>query len=226
MELHQAMRTTFAAREFTDDPLPDPVLYRILDHARFAPSGGNRQGWRVIVVRDAEVRRRLRDLVLPVMRRYLAQVRAGESPYNSVVPSRVTDGAAAALELPPQAFDVIVRAPVLLVIGVDLRVVASFDAGLGRVGVISGASIYPFAWNVLLAARAEGYGGALTTYLAPAEREVQRLLGLPEHVAVAAALPLGRPRQQLTRLRRNPVESFARLERFDGPELRPGSGLP
>jgi len=48
MDLHEAMRTTFAARDFTSDPVPDAALFRILDAARFAPSGGNRQGWRVI----------------------------------------------------------------------------------------------------------------------------------------------------------------------------------
>ena len=52
MELYDAMRTTFAARDFTDDEMPDETLYRILDNARFAPSGGNRQGGRVIVVKD------------------------------------------------------------------------------------------------------------------------------------------------------------------------------
>ncbi len=52
MELYDVMRTTFAAREFTGDPVPDEALFKILDRARFAPSGGNRQGWRVIVVRD------------------------------------------------------------------------------------------------------------------------------------------------------------------------------
>ncbi len=59
MELTEAMHTTFAARDFTDEPISDEMLYRILDHARFAPSGGNRQGWRVIVVRETETRRRL-----------------------------------------------------------------------------------------------------------------------------------------------------------------------
>jgi len=54
MELFDVMRTTFAARDFTDDPLSDETLYRILDNARFAPSGGNRQGTRVIVVRDQD----------------------------------------------------------------------------------------------------------------------------------------------------------------------------
>ncbi len=65
MELYDVMRTTFAVREFTDDPLPDPVLYRILDNARFAPSGGNRQGTHIIVVRDAAVRERLGDAERP-----------------------------------------------------------------------------------------------------------------------------------------------------------------
>ena len=52
MDLYDVMRTTFAAREFTGEPLPDRTLYRILDNARFAPSGGNRQALRIIVVRD------------------------------------------------------------------------------------------------------------------------------------------------------------------------------
>jgi nitroreductase len=65
MDLHDVMRTTFAVREFTDDPLPDPVLYRIVDNARFAPSGGNRQGTHVTVVRDATVRHRLAALNFP-----------------------------------------------------------------------------------------------------------------------------------------------------------------
>ena len=62
MELYEAMRSTFAAREFTADPFPDAVLAKILDQARFAPSGGNRQGWRVIVVREPATKRALGDL--------------------------------------------------------------------------------------------------------------------------------------------------------------------
>ena len=54
MDFVDVARTTFAAREFTDDPVPDDVLYRIFDTARFAPNGGNRQGWKVIVIRDEE----------------------------------------------------------------------------------------------------------------------------------------------------------------------------
>ena len=89
-------------------------------------------------------------------------------------------------------------------------------AELDRVGMTSGASIYPFVWNILLAARHEGYGGVLTTFLTAEEPAVQKLLDLPEHIAVAAAVPLGKPVKQLTKLKREPVESFAMLERWDG----------
>ena len=68
MDLQEAMRTTFACREFTDDLVPDEVLHRILDVARFAPSGGNRQGGHVVVVRDREVRQRLGELCGPTLR--------------------------------------------------------------------------------------------------------------------------------------------------------------
>ncbi|MCH9671503.1 MAG: nitroreductase family protein, partial [Gammaproteobacteria bacterium] len=90
MELYDAMRTTFAARDFTDDPLPDDVLERILEHARFAPSGGNRQGWRVIAVRNPETRKKLVTLAEPAVKRYVAQVKAGENPWNAMHPTQVS----------------------------------------------------------------------------------------------------------------------------------------
>jgi nitroreductase len=219
MDLYEVMRTTFAARELTDDPVDDETLYRILDNARFGPSGGNRQGWRVIVVRDRAKRAALVDLIRPTMQRYFAQIAAGESPWNTIVPSKVTDATAAATQLPPGMLERVVNAPVLLLVAVDLRVVASFDSILPRVGVISGASIYPFVWNILLAARNEGLGGILTTYLAPAESAARRLFGLPDHFAVCALLPIGKPVKQLKRLKRKPVEEFATIDSFSGPTL-------
>ena len=80
METYAAMRTTFAARDFTADPVPDDVLHRILDNARFAPSGGNRQGWHVIVVRDEAKRAALGPLIEPTYRRYLAEVKGWREP--------------------------------------------------------------------------------------------------------------------------------------------------
>jgi nitroreductase len=222
MELYDVMRTTFSAREFTTDPLPDEALYRILDRARFAPSGGNRQGWRVIVVRDARTREGLAAATVPAAKRYAAQVQVGESPWNTIDRTRVDAATIERTPAPPRLIEPVLKAPVVLVIGVDLRVVASMDAELDRVGVISGASIYPFAWNILLAARHEGYGGTITTLTAAREPEVQALLGLPAHVALAAVMPLGRPVKAITKLRRKPVEEFAMLERWGGPPLQPG----
>ena len=85
----------------------------------------------------------------------------------------------------------------------------------------SGASIYPFVWNILLAARNEGFGGVPTTFAVAEEDRVQALLGLPKQFAVAAIVPLGKPVRQFTKLRRNPVESFTRLERWDGDPFEP-----
>ena len=219
MDLLEAMRTTFAAREFTEAPVPDDALARILDDARFAPSGGNRQGWRVIVVREAATKRALAELAVPTMKRYVAQVAAGESPWNTVNPTKLTPAQIEATPVPQRLLDALAKAPVLLVVCVDLSVLASFDSQLGRIGVISGASVYPFVWNVLLAANAEGFGGTLTTFCTGAEPEVQKLLGMPAHFAVAAVLPIGVPVKPLTRLRRKPVAEFAMRERWGGASL-------
>src|ERR1700712_4371656 len=91
MELYDVMRTTGAVRQFTGDPLPDDVLERILDNARFAPSGGNRQGVRVIAVRDLPTRERLAELSVPAAKRYSAQIANGESPWNPLHARRVDD---------------------------------------------------------------------------------------------------------------------------------------
>ncbi|MGH7392849.1 MAG: nitroreductase family protein [Candidatus Rokuibacteriota bacterium] len=222
MELYDVMRTTFAAREFTPDPLPDATLFRIIDHARFAPSGGNRQGWHVIVVREHATREALAALTVPAARRYAAQVQAGESPWNTIDPPTV-DPATIERTVPPgRLTETVLKAAVVLVLCVDLKVVASTDQHLDRVGVISGASVYPFAWNILLAARREGFGGVLTTLAVAQEPKLQELLGIPRHVAVAAVMPLGRPVRQLTRLKRKSVSELVTLERWDGPPLTAG----
>jgi nitroreductase len=222
MELYDVMRTTFSAREFTDDPLPDEVLYKILDNARFAPSGGNRQGWHVIVVRDQTPRKALADLTTPAAKRYVAQVQAGENPWNTIDPTAVDADTIERTSAPARLTEPFLKAAVVLVVCVDLRVVASTDQYLPRVGVISGASIYPFAWNILLAARHEGYGGTITTLTVAEEPRLRELLGLPDHVAVCAVMPLGKPVRQLRRLTRRPVPEFARRERWDGEPLRGG----
>lgn len=214
MDLYDVMRTTGAVREFTGEPLPDEVLERILDNARFAPSGGNHQGTHVIALRDRQTRESLIELTIPAAQRYIAQMRNGEGPWNSLQPCGVDAETIAAVKVPSAS--PLRDADVVLVVCVDLGVVAAFDQYLDRVGVIAGASVYPFVWNILLAAREEGYGGVLTTAAVAEEPRVKELLGIPDNYAIAAILPIGKPVKQVSKLTRKPVAEIATRERFDG----------
>ena len=219
MELYEAMRTTFAARQFTNDDVSNETLCRILENARFAPSGGNRQGWHVIIVRDQQKREQLVPLLKPVIQRYRAQVAAGENPFNTVIPTKITEAEIRQTELPAGFSDPYLKSPVLLLILVDLSVIASMDQALNRIGLVSGASIYPFVWNILLAARNEGLSGTLTTFAAVQEPAVMDMFDVPSQYAVCALLPIGKPVKQLTKLRRNPVSHFATIDTFNGEQF-------
>lgn len=213
----EVLRTAFAAREFTDRPVTDAEVGAILDLARFASSGGNAQGWRVVAIRSAELKREVIDAGLETARRYVAQQQAGERGFSTVVPSAVTDEDVAAIpDAALQGYRNLANAPVLLVIGVDLRLVAAMDRDLDRVGIVGGASVYPFVHNTILAAHARGLGAALTTFATAAESIIKELLGFPDSVAVAAVVPLGYPTRYLTKLTRNPVPTFAHWETWAG----------
>lgn len=227
MDLEEALRATAAIRDFRPDPVPDEVVDRILDTARFAPSGGNRQGWRVIVVHDPGTREQLRDLYLAGWYEYLAQVEAGLVPWAPVTDddaearaiantATVADRAAAG----PGGFaEHLETVPVLLALLADLRVLAAVDKGADRYTFAGAASIYPFAWSVLLAARGEGLGGVITTMPIRREHDVQALLHVPDDVALAAVIALGYPRHQPRHLTRRSVGEFTTVDRFDGPRF-------
>jgi nitroreductase len=216
MELYDVMRTTFAAREYTGEDISDAELYEIFENARFAPSGGNRQGNRVIIIRDPETRAELSKLSEPAAKRYLAQVQADESPWNTIIPPSVSAEAIAATRAPSRLTEPFKTASVVLVFVVDLKLVASMDQDLERIGVVSGGSIYPFVWNVLLATRQAGFGGTITTLAVAEETNLQALLNLPADHAIAAVVPIGKPVKQLTKLKRNSVEDICLREKFDG----------
>ncbi len=224
MELIEALRTTGAVREFTDEPVTDDVLYRLLDVARFAPNGGNRQAWHVIVVKDREVRARLRDLYLENWYQYLAQVSAGLTPWAAVTDRRAEieaissapDLATRAQAGPPGFAERFDHVPVMLVVLADLTKLASVDRDADHYTLVGGASIYPMVWSILLAARHEGLAGVITTMVVRSQHEARAVLGVPGHCVVAAVLALGHPVHQPTMLRRSPVESFVTVDRFDG----------
>jgi nitroreductase len=227
MELRQVMRTTPSTRVFTEDPVPDEVLYEILDDARFAPNGGNRQAWQVIVVRDPTTKRRLAELYELGMREYGGHARIGVVPFVASEafwrnpPDRESQPAidldeARSTPLPTGFPEYLADVPVLLILTLDLTKVSAVDSGLGRLSISTGASIYPFAHNILLAARDRGYGGHVSSVLARQEPEVRKLLNIPEEQVVATMLPLGKPVKEITKLRRIPVEDFTRVETADG----------
>jgi nitroreductase len=226
MELLDGLRTTGAIRDFRSEPVSDEVVHRVLDTARFAPNGGNAQAWRVMVLKDPARRATLRDLYLRGWHLYLAQTAAGLRPWAPITDAAreaqvISDARRAWDDRGPLGdfAEHLDEVPVLLLVVADLRLIAAVDRDLDRYSFIGGASIYPFVWSILLAARDEGLGGVMTTMPVIHEPEVKALFEIPDEYAVAALLALGYPHRQPTRLRRDPVESFATIDRFDGPAL-------
>ena len=213
MGLIAALRTTGAVRRFTDEAVDRTTVAAILDDARFAPSGGNRQPWRVAVVEDRLVRRQMAALMRPVWDEYLAAASGGQTPFNTVAfepPDTIPIGQ------PNELLDRIDHVPVVLAVAADLRRIALMDGQFDRPPITGGASVYPFCWSVLLAARGRGLGGVMTTFLSRVEPTTLAFLGLPSGHALAATIFIGRPEHQMTHLRRAPVDTFTAIDRFDG----------
>jgi nitroreductase len=226
MDLIDTLRSTGAARQFHPDPVEDEVLHRLLDTARFAPSGGNRQGWRVIVVKAVEKRRALRDIYLSGWYEYMAMVTAGLVPWAPVT-DRAAEAKAiekahefreAAEAAPEPGFaESLDTAPALLLVVADLSALAAVDRDLPRYTLAGGASIYPFIWSLLLASRTEGLGGVMTTMPVRREDDVRALFAIPDTCAVAALVVLGRPIAQAKKLKRTPVSDFTWVDGYEGP---------
>ena len=206
MTLEEIMRTNGTCRYYTTDPVDDAVLSRVLDCARWAPTGGNRQPLRFIAVRDAAKKQRLKALYLPLWNHFLDGINAGEKHYDAR-PKLLVDADHFANHLE--------QIPVMLIVCARLADVQPTDAVLDRLSVVGGASIYPAVQNVLLAARAEGLGTALTTLLCAVEPEVKTLLGIPDDVATAAMVTIGWPARPFPRkLKRRPLAEFAYTDTY------------
>ena len=187
--LYEAMSTLRAVRRLRTDPVPEDVLGRVLQAAVWAPSGGNVQPWRVIVVQDAAKRRRLQELYIGPWRRYAVDHQAGIE--------RLTGEARAGQERMMAAADHLAEhlheAPAILVFCFNPGRMAITDAGLDRPSVVGGGSVYPAVQNALLACRAEGLGCTLTTLLCFSELEVKALLDMPDGWYTCAFVPIGYP---------------------------------
>jgi nitroreductase len=185
--LYEAMRTQRAIRRLRPDPIPDDVLHRIFEAATYAPTGGNRQVWRMIAVRDTSTKQQLGRLYAKHWLPYAEN-------FRKTKPDTSGD-AAAAMERTLAAGDHLAanlgNVPVVVIVCFEAYGLAVTDVDQGRIPVVGGGSIYPAVQNLMLAARAEGVGCVLTTLLCISEPEVKKLLNIPEDWATAAMVPLG-----------------------------------
>ncbi len=212
--LHEAMRTLRAVRRLRPDPVPDDVLRRVLDAACQAPTGGNRQPFRIVVVRDRAKMSALGRLYADAWYAYVATHRE----LTKSAPESVRAEGERMLSSGNHLADHFAETPVLLVFCFDPRQMAITDAGLARVSVVGGASIYPAVQNALLACRAEGLGCVLTTLLCGCEDAVRGLLEIPEPWGTAAAIPIGRPlRRGHGPISRRPPEEIAFADTWKSP---------
>ena len=211
MDFRQVIETTGTCRHYRPDPIPDDVLHRVLDGTRWAPTGGNRQGVRFIVVRDAAKRRALKDLYLPLWEQYTS--RATARP-GAPVPRLMADADHMARHLD--------EVPALIVACAQLADILATDRHLDRLTIVGGASVYPSVQNLLLAARAEGLGTALTTLLCAVEPQVKTLLAIPDGIATAALVPIGYPAKGFPKkLARRPLSASCFADAWGAP--LPGS---
>ena len=188
MELYETMRTLRAVRRLRSDPIPEPVLRRVLEAATWAPTGGNVQPWRMLVVRERELKQRLGELYSERWRLYTA----ARQP-----PATISDEARARMLRTYKAGDYLAahfgETPVVVVFCFNPNQMALTDAQQPRPGVVGGGSIYTAVENLLLACRVEGLGCVLTTLLCQCEPEVRSLLSVPDPWYTAAAIPIGYP---------------------------------
>jgi nitroreductase len=216
-ELYELMRCAPSTRRFTDEPVSRETIERVLENARFAPSGGNRQGWRVVVVTDRDKRQRMRELYEGPWDDYMVQT-GGCAALEAGEASGLTPGRLRTLQGADEFAHTFDRVPMHLVICVELGALAIVDSSLDRPSIVGGASVYPFVQNVLLGLRAEALGAAFTTLLTPAEEEVRKLLALPDEVVLAGHISVGhRADPWPQRLTRKPVSDFTFSERYGEP---------
>lgn len=187
--LYETMSTLRAVRKLRSNPIPDDVLNRVFEAATYAPSGGNRQPWRMIAVRQATLKNGLADLY----KTKWAEFAASYKKAFEGLPDEERAKEERTVLAGDYLADHLAEAPVLVVVCFNPKFMAVTDAGLDRISVVGGGSVYPAVENLLLAARAEGLGCVLTTLLCIEEDKVKALLDIPDGWGTAAMIPLGYP---------------------------------
>jgi nitroreductase len=209
-DLYAFLSTTRSIRRISDKPVDDATLERILQAAVWAPSGGNRQPWRMIAVRDRATKQRLSEIYSTEWATYVDfNMKKLEG-----MPEEIVNQAAAGLAIGTALAQNLADIPVVVLFVHDPSALYVTDANFGRSPVVGGASLYPAVQNLLLAARTEGLGGVLTTLLSSREPDVRELIGFPADWGLYAMVPLGYPKGNHGPLRRAPLSEMVKYDRW------------
>ena len=174
INLFDALYSQRAIRYFTDEPVPDETIHRLIEAATKAPSGGNRQGWKFLVIRDQTAK----DVIADYYERAWERAYGSENPNPPDIQSHVRRSA-------DHLARHMAEVPVLIMACIEHE---GEPSSMGR-----GGSIFPAVQNLLLAARGLGLGSCLTSLHKQYEDEIKELLGIPDNVETAALLPIGFP---------------------------------
>lgn len=207
MDMLEGLATTRAIRRYRPDPIPDDDLGQILWHATRAPSGSNRQPFRFLVLRDGPAAREAKA-VLGEGFRAAWRTKVESDGYARGSGAEADSPKARMAATMAHFVDHIEEVPAIVLAGYGRHRAANPQEG---------ASVYPACQNLLLAARALGYGGVMTMWHALVEDELRTAVGLPDDVAIAATLCLGRPVGHHGPVRRRPVDELVFDDRWGEP---------
>ena len=207
MDFFDVVTTTRAIRRYRPDPIPEDDLARIFFAASRAPSGSNSQPFHFVVLRDGPRARDARRLLGEAFRAAWDAKRAADG-YDQGSGADPTSRKARMAATMQHFVDHIHEAPVIVLATLRHRHDGHFTEG---------ASVYPACQNLLLAARALGYGGVITMWHQPVAAQLVELLEIPDGISIAATIPLGRPIGNHGPLRRRPVATLVSEDTFPTP---------
>jgi nitroreductase len=208
--LYALLSTTRSIRRISDAPVSEEILLRIMQAAVWAPSGGNRQPWRIIAVRDRLIKEKIGRLYATEWEQYVEYNVAKFEGHPPAVVEQVREAYSGGTRLA----ETLAEVPVLAMFIHDPSALYVTDADLGRHPVVGGASLYPAVQNFLLAARAEGLGGVLTTLVCNRETELRDILKFPTGWGVHAMVPLGYPKGNHGPITRASVEEMTSIDQW------------
>jgi nitroreductase len=205
--IFEIIYSTRAMRRLKPDPIPEEVLKKIIDAGIRAPSGGNAQEWAFVLVRDAGLKRFIRDYYWNTWQ----QIRSkGTLPSTGLPPAQqrmfnaVSDLAANMDEAP---------AILLACVRKEYAPIAAMNNPRGSTLAVYG-TIFPAVQNILLACRALGVGATLTTIHSFFEDALKQKIGIPDTMEVAALIPMGYPQGKFGPVSRRPVEEVIHWDRW------------